>query len=87
MDSPRRPDCVAYTLARFNATQFFLWGHMKYLVYQTPVDTVENLLARVLGAAQGIQQITGVMERVYQNMCRRYNVHNELGGRHIEPLL
>ena len=54
---------------------------MKSLAYQT---TVEDLLARVLGAAQEIEQIPGVMERVYQNMSRRYN---ELGGRHIEQLL
>ena len=60
---------------------------MKSLVYQTPVDTVDHLLARVLGAAQEIPQTPGVIERVYQNMIRRYNVRNELSGRHIEPLL
>ena len=48
---------------------------------------MEDLLARVLGAAQEIQQTPGVKEGVYQNMIRRYNVCNELGGRHIEQLL
>ena len=49
IDRPRRPDCMASTTAGFNATRFFfLWGHMKYLVYQTPVDSVEDLLALVL---------------------------------------
>ena len=60
---------------------------MNSLVYQTSVDIVEDLLAHVLGVAQEIQQTLGVMERVYQNMICRYNVCNELGGRHNEPLL
>ena len=60
---------------------------MKFLVYQIPVNTVENLLAGVLRAVEEIQQTPGVMEGVYQNMIRRYNVYNELGGHHIEPLL
>ena len=51
------------------------------------MDTVEDLLARVLGAAQEIQQTPGVMERVYQNMICRYNVCNDLHGRRIELLL
>ena len=57
---------------------------MKSLVYQTPVDTVEDLFGLVPGAAQKIQH---VMEQVYQNVSRRYNVWNELGGRYIEPQL
>ena len=87
MDRPRRFDCTAYTIAGFNATRFFLWGHMKSLVYQTSVDTVEDLLARVLGSAQEIQQTPGVMTRLYQNMIRRFNMYIELGCCHIEPLL
>ena len=30
---------------------YFLWGHMKSLVYETPVDSEEDLLARVMAAA------------------------------------
>ena len=87
MDRPRRPDSMASTFAGFEPTRLFLWGHMKSLVYETPVDTVEDLVARVLTAAQEIQQTQGVMERVYQNLIRRYTVCNEVHGRHIEPLL
>ena len=78
---------MASTFLGFNATGFFSVCHMKSLMYHTPVDTVEDLLVRVLGAEQEIQQKTCVMERVYQNMIHRYNVCNELGVRHIEPLL
>ena len=87
MDRPRRPDCMASAISGFNATRFFLWGHMKSLVYLTTVNTVEDLLSRVLSPAQEIQQKPCVMARVQQNIIRRYNVCNELDGRHIEPLL
>ena len=60
---------------------------MKSLVYQTPKDTVEDILTGVVDAVEEFQQTLGLMERVYQNMSRRYNVWNKLGGRHIEPLL
>ena len=29
---------------------YFLWGHIKSLVYETPVDSEEELLARVMAA-------------------------------------
>ena len=78
---------MASMTAGINATRFYLWCHMKSLVYQTAVDTVEELFARVLGAAQETQQPPGVMGRGYQKVSRRYNVCNELGGRHIEQQL
>ena len=43
---------MAYMIARFNATRFFLLGHKKSLMYQIPVDSVEDLL----GVVQEIQQ-------------------------------
>ncbi|KAJ8898102.1 hypothetical protein PR048_003462 [Dryococelus australis] len=38
-------------------------------------------------AAQQIDGTPCVMEHVYRNMTRRYGVCNDVGGRHIEPLL
>lgn len=34
---------------------FYIWGHMKELVYNTPVPTVEELRQRILAAAQQIK--------------------------------
>lgn len=76
---PRSPDLTPL--------DYFFWGRMKSMVYETPVETEEELLARVMVAAQEINGTPGVMERVYRNMIRRYNVCNDVGGRHIEPLL
>ena len=37
---------------------YFLWGHMKSLVYETPVGSEEDLLAWVMTAADvGLQGI------------------------------
>ena len=76
---PRSPDLTPL--------DFFLWGYMKSLVYETPVESEEDLLARIMAAAQEIQETPGIFERVYENMLRRCNVCIELGGRHIEQLL
>jgi hypothetical protein len=35
---------------------FFLWGHIKSLVYETPVETQEELIARILAACLVVQQ-------------------------------
>ena len=58
-------------------------------MYHIPVDTVENLITRIglLVARELIEQILSVIERVYHIMIRRYNVCNELDGRHVEPPL
>ncbi|KAJ8877285.1 hypothetical protein PR048_021739 [Dryococelus australis] len=64
-----------------------LWGRMKSTVYEIPVETDEDLLARVMVAAQQIDGTPGVMRREYRNIIRRYDVCNDVGGRDIEPLL
>ncbi|KAJ4432107.1 hypothetical protein ANN_20722 [Periplaneta americana] len=76
---PRSPDLTAL--------DFFLCGRMKSLVYETPVETAEDLVALVVVAAGEIADTPGVIERVYENIIRRYNACNEVGGRHIEPHL
>lgn len=54
---PRSPDLTPL--------DFFLWGHMKSLVYETPVDSEEQLVARILAAAQDVQNRPGIFERIY----------------------
>ena len=45
----------------------FLWRHIKSLVYETPIDTNEELLTRVLAACLIVQQTPELFERVQQN--------------------
>ena len=60
---------------------------MKNFVYETPVKSEEDLLARILAAAEIIEHAPGFVGRVYENMRRRYTVCNEQEGRLVEPHL
>lgn len=66
---------------------FFLWGHMKSLVYETPVQSEEDLVARISVAAEMIQTMPDVFTDVNLNMLRRCNKCIERGGRHFQQLL
>ena len=39
---------------------FFLWGHMKQLVYETVAETEEDLVARITVAAGNIAEMRGI---------------------------
>ena len=75
---------------------YYLWVHMKSLIYETPLASVEDILARVMIAADVGGQRIG--NRVCQNMIRKYRIyvdvararwdhHRRVGGGLIEPLL
>lgn len=76
---PRSPDLTPL--------DFFLWGHIKALVYATPIETVEDLVARILAAAEEVQNMPGIFERIQRNMLRRCNSCIEVDGGHFEQLL
>ncbi|KAJ8878367.1 hypothetical protein PR048_018944 [Dryococelus australis] len=59
-------------LAKTTLLDYFLWGYMKGMNYKTPVESEEDLLARVMAAADLGRP--GIGDRVYQNMVRRYRV-------------
>ena len=44
----------------------FLWDRMKSLVYETPMDSEEDLLTRVMSTAD--VGLSGIGDRVYKNM-------------------
>src|SRR5258705_1336501 len=45
---PRSPDLTSLDL--------FFWGHMKNVVYETPINTEEELVARIVVAAESIRE-------------------------------
>ncbi|GBO28251.1 hypothetical protein AVEN_44638-1 [Araneus ventricosus] len=57
---PRSPD-----LSRLN---YFLWEHLKSLVYANPVDSEEDLVARISIAAARVREIPGIFESVRQSL-------------------
>lgn len=63
----------------------FQRGRKKSLIYLTPVETEENLLVRVVDATQQVDDAPGVIERLYQNIIRRYQLCHDDGGCHNKP--
>ena len=47
-------------------------GHMKKLVYETPAESEEDLLAQILAAAVIIEHTQVLVEHLYENMCHMY---------------
>ncbi|KAJ8950562.1 hypothetical protein NQ318_015695 [Aromia moschata] len=50
---------------------FYLWGHMKQLVYSEPVNSIEELTARIRVAAETIREDPTVFGRVRASLERR----------------
>jgi hypothetical protein len=57
---PRSPDLTTM--------DFFLWGHIKALIYILPVDSEEDLIAHIVEAAATIRQQPGSFERTCQSL-------------------
>ncbi|KAJ8898072.1 hypothetical protein PR048_003432 [Dryococelus australis] len=64
---------------------YILWGHIKDLIYETPVESEVDLLARIIAAAD--LGLPGIGDRVYQNMVHMYRVCVDVAGRYIESFL
>lgn len=75
----RSPDC--------NPLDFYLWGHLKDLVYRAPIPTVQVLRERIEHSFQIIRNTPGIFERVRQSMIRRCGACIEARGGHFEHLI
>ena len=69
-----------------NPLHHFLWGYLKSLGFETPVETDMELVARIVAACD-IQNTPGIFVRARQNLVRRCHVCIEVGGRQFEQLL
>lgn len=76
---PRSPD--------LNPLDFYLWGHLKQLVYNVPITTREQLLERIQNAANEIRNDPNVLARVCDSLVRRCHVCIRAEGGHFEHLL
>lgn len=76
---PRSPD--------LSSLDYFFWGHLKSLVYETPVDSPEDLVARIIAAAGDVRDMPGIFETVRQSLRRRCEACLTVGGRSFEQLL
>ncbi|KAJ4438126.1 hypothetical protein ANN_14065 [Periplaneta americana] len=60
---PRSPD--------LNPLGFYLWGHLKSLVYSSPVPDLESLRNRIVACSEDIRNTPGVWDRVRRSMRHR----------------
>ncbi|KAJ8876752.1 hypothetical protein PR048_021199 [Dryococelus australis] len=68
-----------------NPLGYFLWRDTKGVIYETPVESEEDLLAWIMAAED--LGLPGIGDRVYQNIVRRYRDCVDDAGRHIESFL
>lgn len=76
---PRSPDLTPL--------DYYLWGHMKSLVYETPILSEEDLIGRIVEASERIRETPGVFVRVRQSLQRRLDACIRTNGRTFEQLL
>ncbi|GFW16819.1 uncharacterized protein TNCV_2759471 [Trichonephila clavipes] len=76
---PRSPD--------LSCLDYFFWGQMKSLVYETPVNSAEELVARISAAAGEIRNTPEMLSNVRRSMKRRCEACITCGGRQFEHLL
>lgn len=70
-----------------NPLDFFLWGHLKSLVYETEVQSIEDLQLRIQNSCRAILNTPGIFERVRRSLLRRAEACILVQGRHFEQLL
>ena len=70
-----------------NPLDFFLWGHVKSVVYATPLENEAELMPRIQAAFDGIRNDPEVFQRVRRNMQRRCTLCLHERGRHFENKL
>lgn len=64
---------------------YYLWGHMKDVVYSTPTNNIDHLRLKILTAFESIQQ--GTLQKAVDRMTKRINLCIQNQGGHFEQLL
>ncbi|GBM70468.1 hypothetical protein AVEN_188216-1 [Araneus ventricosus] len=70
-----------------SSLDYFLWGHVKSLVHATPVNSDEDLVARISVAAARVLETSVIFERVRQSLHRHCHTCISGGGCSFEQLL
>lgn len=70
-----------------NPLDFFLWGHLKSVIYEGEVDDVNTLQRRIQHACDITKRDTDMMDRVQQSFLRRVQLCHTHRGRHFEQYL
>lgn len=77
--APRSPD--------LNPMDFFFWGYLKALVYETPVNNIGDLRQRIINGCNVIRNKIGIFHRARRSFLKRLRICIEMNGGHFEHLL
>jgi len=66
---------------------YYIWGHMKTLVYETNVDSRSALRDRIFAAAEHINIHPNNIGSATQSLLMRAENYIAAGGGHFEQLL
>ena len=72
---------------RISIHYFFFWGHRKFFIYQSLVDSAEDLVAKIIVAADKFSAAQGIFERERQSLFCCCELCNTTLGSHFEQLL
>ena len=74
-----------------NPQDAYLWGHLKVLVYRTPIQDLQSLRARIMAGCETIRNTPGIFQRIRDSIRRRVdaciNAFNNADGWYFEHLL
>lgn len=76
---PRSPD--------LNPLDFYLWGHIKQLVYSRPIPNIDVLRQRIEEGFQTIKNNPRILPRVRRNLIKRLAACREANGNNFEHFL
>ncbi|EZA55214.1 hypothetical protein X777_05218, partial [Ooceraea biroi] len=70
-----------------NRLDFWLWRHLKTLVYSTSVNDIQTLQDRIFNAYQQVSDQPSIFERMRDSLRRRADTCVRVNWNHIEHLL
>ncbi|KYQ48017.1 hypothetical protein ALC60_12977 [Trachymyrmex zeteki] len=68
-----------------NPLGYFLWGHLKSLVYTTPIEN--DLRNRIVASCKAIRNTPGIFELVRQSLRRRLDGCIMAQGGHFQQFI
>ncbi|GBN39311.1 hypothetical protein AVEN_54364-1 [Araneus ventricosus] len=78
---------MATPIVRFIPHRILRMGHLKAIIYETPVDSIEDVVARLSIAAANVREMPGIIGTVCQPFLRRYQACINVVNRNFEHLL
>lgn len=70
-----------------NAMDFFAWGYIKFIVFSTPVDNINDLRERIVTAFDSVRNNAQMLRNVHRSMSRRVEACILAEGAQFEQLL